>query len=473
MANSEKHGMMSLSGLSRYCSGNYHGDRREDRFGRMFGDLPPAYVEQSRLSAAGLPGGPMDSGAQKHKTSSVPVGMVFFGQFVDHDITLDATTSFRQVVQDAGAIPNVRTPTLDLDCIYGLGPEAEPFLYTDAADDFRGVKLLTGADSGAGGLADSDLARAANGRAIIGDPRNDENRIVSQIQLAMIRFHNHVAETLHSEEPGLRRAALYEEARRITSWHYQHAVVFDFLKAMCGGAVVEDILGCGRKFYCGGIPYIPVEFSVAAYRFGHSMIPQKIQVQKNGAKHDLFGAILGSGFKPLASADGVVDFHELFETSANRSVERTDRLDTKLVSILLDLPFVASTDPNERSLAVRNLMRGNAFLLPGGEKVAGHIGRSQAEIDKVQDKIEDLGLSRKGIPLWLYILAEAEEIGRESANGGFDKGEGLGPVGARIVAETIIGLLELDDHSFLGANRNFVPRDEWNDIGKILTVAQP
>lgn len=464
MGSRTHHGMMTLAGTQRYCSSNYQGGGGEDRFGRMFPDLSPGYVGQASLSAVGRPGGPMDSGSTKKKTASVPVGMIFFGQFLDHDITLDATTSFRQVVNDAEEIPNIRTPTLDLDCVYGLGPEAQPYLYTDDDDDFRGAKLLEGAPD--------DLPRAANGRAIIGDPRNDENRVISQIQLAMIRFHNHVVDTLKGEHPELRRAELFEEARQTATWHYQHAVVFDFLTALCGDAVVEDILGCGRRYYCGGHPYIPVEFSVAAYRFGHSMIPLKVQTQKHGAKHDLFGSVLGSGFTPLASPDAVVDMHEIFDTPQNRSVERADQLDTKLASILLALPFVQGS-ADEKSLATRNLMRGNVFLLPGGEKVAEKMERPADEIDKVKDRIEDLGLGRKGIPLWLYLLAEAEEIGRERTNGGFEKGEGLGPVGARIVAETIIGLLELDDHSFLGTNRNWTPRSAWDSLGKILTATNP
>lgn len=470
MATHEHHGMKTLAGLAKFCRHAGTGDRRDDRFDRMFPDLAPAYVQVGRLRDVGAQGGPMDAGTSKARTKGVAVGQIFFGQFLDHDITLDASTSFRQVVNDPTEVPNVRTPTLDLDCIYGLGPEAEPFLFADGGT-FGGAKLLTGADSGAGGFADDDLARASNGRAIIGDPRNDENRIISQMQLAMIRFHNHVCDTLHNEE-GFEGAELFEHARETVTWHYQWSVVNDFLTQICGAPVVEDILACGRRFYCGGIPYIPVEFSVAAYRFGHSMIPQKIQVKKGGANHDLFGPVLGGGFAPLASADAVVDFFELFDdTGKKRSVAHADRLDTKLASTLLNLPFVGAGD--EASLATRNLMRGNAFLLPGGDKVAEAMDRPAEELDTVRDTIEDLGLSREGVPLWLYLLAEAQEVGRAEPGGNRTKGEGLGPVGARIVAETIIGLIELDDRSYLGTNRNWSPRDEWSSVGRILTVAQP
>jgi len=280
MSNHEHHGMKPLEGMRAYCTRSAYGEeaetQRDDRFGRLFDYLSPAYTRPDILAAIGAVGGPMDGGNSDDRTDTVPVGMVFLGQFVDHDITLDASTTFDSVIDNPGEIANVRTPTLDLDCIYGLGPEAQPYLFvqqTDAPGDtgaFAGAKLLTGADnSGQTGLNDDDLLRSPNGRAIIGDPRNDENRIISQLQLAIIRFHNHVCDTLNAEE-GLEGHDLYEEARRETTWHYQWGVVNDFLTAMCGQPVVDKILGCGRTVYCSEVPFIPVEFSVAAYRSAQS-----------------------------------------------------------------------------------------------------------------------------------------------------------------------------------------------------------
>lgn len=472
MSMQDHHGMKPLDGMNKFCRrGHEHeGHQREDRFGRMFPHLPPAYIPQHLLREIGQKNGPMDGQSVNDRTDSVPVGMVFFGQFVDHDLTLDASTSFDSVVDDPGEIPNVRTPTLDLDCIYGLGPEAQPYLHVQGGA-FGGAKLLTGADNpGQAGLAADDLLRSPNGRAIIGDPRNDENRVISQLQLAIIRFHNHVCDTLNAEE-GFTGSELYEHARQQTTWHYQWGVVNDFLVAMCGRPVVDKILGCGREFYCGPVPFIPVEFSVAAYRFGHSMIPMKVQVQNGGNAFELFGATLGSGFDALTDPGGVIDWNELFDTPAGSSVTRCQKLDTKLAGDLLQLPFVPPG--GEASLATRNLLRGNTFLLPGGEKVAEAIGCDSNLIAKVTTKIAALGtgISQHGIPLWLYILAEAEVVGRAEANGSTKEGEGLGPVGATIVAETIIGLLELDDHSYLGANRNWGPRPVWDTIGKLVTAA--
>lgn len=456
------HGQRPLPGTQKYCVHQRDGEDggRSDRFGRMFGHLPPSFVPVDVLTAIGRHDGKMrgtDNAAARTKT--VPVGFVFFGQFVDHDITLDVTSSFNSVVGSAGDIPNARTPQLDLDCVYGGGPEASPWLY-----DASATKLLVDGD---------DLQRNIDGVALIGDFRNDENRIISQLQLAMIKFHNARVDAIAAGPDAPTGHDLFVAARRDVTWHYQWCVVFDFLVQMCGEPVVHDVLCNGRKHYCGDEPYIPVEFSMAAYRFGHSMVPMKIQVQKNRPSFELFGTTFGTGFAPLgADVDAIVDWHELFDTSANRQVQRTFKLNTKLSPELLDLPVVdAPAQSPDRSLASRNLRRGNAFRLPAGEVVARHMGRDDTEIDKVMNRVRlvsDGAIDGCGAPLWLYLLAEAEEIGRAEPTGNPKKGEGLGPVGARIVAETIIGLLEMDDDSFLGRNRNWEPDAQFRSIGEIL-----
>lgn len=460
------HGMKPLSGINKYCSHNTH-QTDHDFFGRMFPNLPAAYVTPAVLQEIGDSGGPMDGGTSAARTSTVPVGHVFFGQFIDHDITLDVLSSFQRV-NDPNQIKNTRTPALDLDSIYGLGPEASSYMYYRGGSH-GGVKLMTGADVNGAGLEQrNDLARSAQDTAIIGDFRNDENRIISQLQLAMINFHNKMVDDLSTSS--LQGHDLYEAARRATTWHYQWAVVNDFLPAMAGQAVVDDILAGGRKFYCGGTPYIPVEFSVAAYRFGHSMAPMRIQVQQGSSAHRLFGTTLGRGFSPLSDARAIVDWHEVFTTPANRTVQMAEKMDTKLARDLLALPFIPVTDIN--SLATRNLLRGNSFHLPAGEVLAAHMGRDQSEIDTVMSLVASLSNNKitSGTPLWLYILAEAEQIGREDTPGSFSRGEGLGPVGARIVAEVLIGLLEYDDHSYLGSNRNWAPNPDFDSIGKMTAA---
>jgi len=471
------HGLKRLEGLHALCSPAV---ARSDRFGRMLPELPGLYTDPRHLSAIGDKNGPLKSTGPAQKTVSVPVGHIFFGQFVDHDITLDLTSSFARLDR-AENTANFRTPTLDLDCIYGDGPEGSPYLYwhgqSGAGAPFNGVKLLTGADQpGATPLMQQDLARSSHNRAIIGDPRNDENRIISQLQLGLIRFHNKVAEALQAK--GVHGEDLFPQTRRVVTWHYQWTVVNDFLRTLAGGVLVADILGCGRKLYrpedCqfgphhGAEPYIPVEFSVAAYRFGHSMIPQRIQVQPGKPALEVFGPSLGFGFTELSDPDAVVHWPQLLDLS-DPTVDRADKLDAKLAKDLLDLPFVGA---GVKSLATRNLLRGQAFRLPSGEKVAEACERPQAEIDKVTAKANSIAGSASpaadlsaGTPLWLYLLVEAGEIGRETAPGNFDKGEGLGPVGGRVVAETLIGLMELDPASYLGSNRSWSPDDAEDKLG--------
>lgn len=477
---SNNHGMGKLKGIEHFCNPMKDQTRR-DRFGRMFPELSPAFTSVDVLKEIGAIDGPMDGGDNANRTGQdVDVGHVFFGQFVDHDITLDLESSLGGNAE-ASEIGNTRTPTLDLDCIYGAGPDDAPFMY-HSRGKFKGVKLMTGADEGSSdSLAEKDLFRspvfppidgvAGRGRAVIGDHRNDENRIISQMQLSMIGFHNDFAEKLSSEYEGHK---LFEEARKLATWHYQWLVVNEFLPKLCGEGVVNRILGCGRQFYCprNGEPFIPIEFSVAAYRFGHSMIPHRIGIQA-GQSHFLFGDTLGQGFKPVKSIAGVVDWAELFNINS-QVTQKAEKLDTKMAKLLLDLPFIQN---GEKSLATRNLLRGNIFMLPAGEKVAEKMGQDEVDIQKVMTKILDIsdGKIKAGAPLWLYILAEAEVIGREDANGDTTPhvNKGLGPVGGTIVAETIIGLLELDPRSYLGTNRNWAPTTGPRSIGEMLSIGAP
>lgn len=181
-----------------------------------------------------------------------------------------------------------------------------------------------------------------------------------------------------------------------------------------------------------------------------------------------------SSVRPLASASGaledldaVVQWPQLLDLN-DSTVDRADKLDAKLAKDLLDLPFVG--EGQVKSLATRNLLRGQAFRLPSGEVVARACQRPDSEIERVTQRARALAASADadlsaGTPLWLYALVEGGEIGRETASGHFDPGEGLGPVGGRIVAETLIGLLELDPHSYLGSNRSWSPLEPVDRLG--------
>jgi len=456
------HGCKHIRGMAENAEGI--------RFQRMFPDLPPAYTDPAKLKALGRPDGPMheaDPDGNASRTERVPAGHVFLGQFIDHDITLDLTSSL-DATNDPDATENFRTPALDLDCVYGDGPEGSPFLYEEGGD-FGSVKLYVPEDG-------IDLPRAPNHRALIGDPRNDENRIVSQIQLAFIKFHNAVVDRLADEYSG---HELFEAAREQVRWHYHWIILHEFLPAMIGIDATRDILNNGRRFYFpADRPFIPIEFAVAGYRFGHSMVPEQIILKDPDSPVMLL--TIGA-FRPVENADDAVNLSFYFGVDTTKVFAR--KLDTKMAPTLLDLFFMRETQPDAdlRSLATRNLLRGQAFGLPSGQSIAE---RMADELDGVPvlsgDDVPldgDLAELRSATPLWYYLLLEAERFGFVIDRDGEQSpgGQRLGPVGGRIVGETLIGIMETDPTSLLGAERNWQPtlfnangRFEMSDLVSIV-----
>jgi hypothetical protein len=429
------------------------------KFGRLFPTLPPLRLRDTSdpdlrqaLVDLGAAGGIMDPGhadnsGQNTDNKKIPAGFGFLGQFIDHDITLDVSSSLERQ-NDPEGIENFRTPVLELDSVYGSGPEASPYLY-----DSDGVHLLVEERHGI-----DQLPRTSVNAAIIGDPRNDENLIISRLQLAFIQFHNAVVDALAAN--GTAGEHLFEEAQRLVRWHYQWIVLHEFLPLTIGKKLTDDIYtgdctGGGRLFYhWRHEPFIPIEFAVAAYRFGHSQIPGQLKVNdefNGGAEIPLFDPDeIGDIDPDDLSGFGVegsrryVDWKYFFKTSSTKP-QPTKHIDRILAAELLDLPFVP--DPARSSLAVRNLLRGHSFGLPSGQAVACAMC-----IDPLSKKdLEHAEPFSEATPLWYYILEEARVVAG---------GEHLGPVGGRIVGEVLIGLLEGDRMSFVRQNPKWTPEDE-------------
>src|SRR3546814_923735 len=200
-----------------------HGD--PGMFGRMFAHLPPLDVPDSKLqalAAAMLDPNP-DDGTLGN--DNIPAGFTYLGQFVDHDITLDLT-SLSDKKRDPLGLENFRTPALDLDSIYGLGPDGSPHLYARNPEEpsMVGPKLLIGKNitvpfGNVQGDFENDLPRGPHGMALIGDPRNDENLLVAQTHLTFMKFHNTVCDMLAAEGTG--QGELFAKARQTVMWHYQ------------------------------------------------------------------------------------------------------------------------------------------------------------------------------------------------------------------------------------------------------------
>ena len=399
--------------------------------------------------------------------SSIPAGFTYFGQFVDHDVTFDVSSSL-DVDTDANTINNMRSPALDLDSVYGRGPGLDPFLYVfPSSGPSTAIKLQRGSNTpvGPGGPSNTgtpagmvqqsnwDVPRiAGTNTAVIGDPRNDENLIVVQFQHAMLRFHNAVVDMLLAASFA---GDIFAEAKRIVTHHYQWAVVHDFLERICGAATVNNAIATVVA-PVGSAFRMPVEFAVAAYRFGHSMIRDFYWVNFN-----FINATLAQVFEfnrnprlPVFS-NWVVDFNAFFDTGVPVPVHNKARkIDSFMATGLESLPGFAGM---MAILATRNLRRGLALGLPSGQGMANSFGiapmtAAQLTVGLPAAEVAVLnssgGLLLNKTPLWYYVLREAAVLGG---------GNQLGPVGGRIVAETFVRMLKRDASSYLNVSGGFTP----------------
>ena len=374
--------------------------------------------------------------------------------FIDHDITFDPTSSLERQV-DPEQVSNFRTPSLGLDNVYGSGPSASPYLY----DQSTGVTMLL-EETGTPGK--HDVPRNGQGTALIGDPRNDENLIVSQLHTAMLSFHNAVVAYVRTELKLTNPGEIFAEAQRIVRWHYQWIVVQHFLRKTCGDDIVDDVLTHGRHFYSWrNEPFIPVEFSVAAYRFGHSQIRPSYRANFTGnpGGTPFFGMIFTKTSTSSGDPDDLsggcraprrfVDWPTFFDFG-DGNVRPNKKLDTTLSSALFALPGSVVAHPNAAtnpaSLAQRNLLRHLTFSLPSGQRVASAMNAPVLASGDLSD-LQQFGLHDR-TPLWFYVLREAQIVG---------DGERLGPVGGRIVAEVMLGLLEGDPASYLAQDADWRP----------------
>jgi hypothetical protein len=416
------------------------GREAEGRFGLMFKKLPgyappdEALVDLARRMTEPAQPGPGDPLGDPR----LPAGFTFFGQFIDHDLTFDQTPLGTQQVDPHG-LTNFDTARFDLASVYGLGPQGSPELYdATSAGRLRLVRPL-GID---------DLPRRADGSAYLGDPRNDENLILCQLHIAFIKFHNRLVAEGHD----------FADAQRLTQWHFQWLVVHDYLEHVVGKDTVERFLDESngrikfrREYYKPknpNRPMMPIEYAVAAFRFGHSMVRAGYLLNIPAGGAPIGAPIFANppsegdlhGSRPIP-ARLKIDWREFFAMpGADRAPANLARpIDTKLSPPLHDLPpsvVPPDVQPVINDLAQRNLLRGKRVGLPAGQDVAQAMG-----ITPLANR--DIGLPEAAwnnkAPLWYYVLAEAERL---------TSGLTLGPVGGRIVAETILGIIDTDKDSY-------------------------
>lgn len=412
------------------------------RYSRLFPDLPALDIDEGRLHALGRAGGPCDVGADltDDPDSAVAAVWPFFGQFVAHDITADRSPLTHR--SNPELIRNFRAPRVDLESIYGSGPVGSPYLYVK--DD--PAKLLLGP----GG---HDVPRNHEGLALLGDPRNDVHLFMNQMQVAFIGLHNRLVNGLRDD--GEPEAEVFDEARRRTTWHYQWIVLRDFLPGLIGAEMTAELLSGGSQVYApAGAPYIPFEFADAAYRYGHSQVRQQYQVNENLGPCPVFPDLIGFGAVDPARA---VDWTMHVDVPGGARAQRAKKIDGRLPASLIALPTQISGEKqgsDYASLANRDLQRGQAIGLPSGEAVARELG-----VEPITPA--EIGLGAGGwpdeTPLWYYVLKEAEAT---------RDGDGLGPVGGRIVGEVLVGIVDADPASFRSIAPDWTPTVPGHDAGR-------
>lgn len=472
--------------------------------------------------------------------------LTYWGQFLDHELTArtDRETTISTIESPAPQmtaaeiemkLKNARTPRFDLDSVYGgtpvgvgidgnvvkvisgtrhpnfpekmrvgtahnqgplpdgLDPHRDLPRFSQVSQDVRDAFItVAGSQLDADGLA--KLQAGLPGRAIIGDMRNDENLIVAQFHLSFLRFHNKAVDFLATHDTGW--LPDYDAAKTLTKLHYQWLIVEGYLKQICDPAVLQSVRDeRAKRFFDFRAAYnarngqptlgdvIPLEFSVAAFRFGHTMVRDKYDYNKTfgrpgtgflpNAPFDLIFTFTGGGGfqgQPRLPENWIIDWSRFVTADPDHSdggPARTARaLDTLLAPPLGDMVNEANDEPNAdvkalfRHLARRNLRRGLSLRLPTGQALHAHLKSIGAV---ASDPIPDIGAvlvnkpelagflqssqSRlfERTPLWFYILAEAEAAG----------GNRLGEVGSWIVASTFIATLLADPDS--AESKGFTP----------------
>lgn len=389
--------------------------------------------------------------------SEIPSAYAYFGQFVDHDITLAIMprdvplcdpnlTPF--TLGEGRSVRNARTAKLELDSVYGVqGSQAE--LPPREGEKMKVVEMNQG-PAGRDTRRELPREREITGdcdprdrAAKIGDGRNDETLMISQLHVAFLRAHNAIVDMGHN----------FDEASKLLRQHYQHIVITDFLDQICDPATLAVVRADPGRFYnpADGDFFLPLEFTNAAYRFGHSLVRNRYAVNRflgDEPLRELFMRRTLNGYPNLPWGWRVS--WSLFLAGGPNLASRIDtRVVDPLRSLLDECGRPMTIVPN---LAARNLLRGYLLRLPTGQAVAGALGlpvMSEADIRSVVTDAQAEILRQANLfgrtPLWFYILAEGAHFGG---------GNKLGPVGTALVASVLIGLVSRSEDSVL-------PEDGW------------
>lgn len=407
----------------------------------------------------------------------IPSGYVYFAQFVNHDLSYDDTKLSKAGEIPPEATPNYRTPCLDLEILYKEGLQKNGYLKLGSTD---GSRTASGSHN--------DLDRDASGQPNVYDKRNDSTLLLAQLHVLLIKFHNRLLDDVREGKiVSASDGDAFEQTKRLVTWHYQWIVRNDLLPKIVMFDVLEDItLHWPRLFRPKlGQASIPVEFSLAAFQYGHSAVnfiyninrtfvncPQEATIYLTGSGHFQWPVGTGPTFNRLPEKL-VVDPGRMFGWAPRAKLNFSAIIGTLIteglykvpgqLSVLLNNEPVGDTDltisrtgnVQTFSLPEATLRRGAAVGLPSGQQaceLAGvdALGTDQLAYDPDLEKFLWRNRMLDRTPLFYYLLREAEVSGRRAP--GQSPGTRLGPLGSRIVAEVILGVLNADPNSYVHAN---------------------
>jgi hypothetical protein len=384
-------------------------------------------------------------------------GYTYFGQFVDHDLSRDDTSLAGAWTTAAEEIANGQTPFLDLDHLYGRGPFEQPSLYEEGD-----VRLKVSRITGRAGTP-FDVGGDGADVPVVADDRTIENVILRQVASVFARLHNAAVE--QHRPAGHHPEQLFARARHQTTWQYQRLVRDDYLLWVLDRRVYDAVFRQNRVMVEWRVFSIPVEFSVAAMRIGHSMARERYLIARGVDKtlRELFHPARQTKLLP---PDWEIDWGFFFQGATQGSSALASRpIDTRIVRSLHNLPDfpkrllnspcfmlgeVAMPSLAINNLPARTLIRGAGLNLPTGQAAAEAFHESVfTEEELTTDRNGKLTPAGRVIrdarlgadtPLWYYLLKESELR---------YNGNRLGPVGSRIIAETFHAALHLDPHSIV------------------------
>jgi hypothetical protein len=157
---------------------------------------------------------------------------------------------------------------------------------------------------------------------------------MSQMHLAFVHAHNTFVDGARAS--GQPEARVFAAAARELIWHYQTVVLREFLRSLIGAELTDLIVRGDRRYYRPrDQPFIPLEFADAAYRYSHSQIRHRYQLNPAGGAVPIFPNLLG--FRPVA-AEHQIEWSRHFDAAGAPPAARAKKIDGRLVGTLVALP---------------------------------------------------------------------------------------------------------------------------------------